>query len=40
MMTKLATVEKKHAIARPLKILIPLIQGELQQGNSAGREHC
>lgn len=27
------------AIARPLKILIPLIQGELQQGNSAGREH-
>jgi hypothetical protein len=27
------------AIARPLKILIPLIQSELQMGNSAGREH-
>jgi hypothetical protein len=26
-------------IARPLKVLIPLIQSELQQGNVAGREH-
>ena len=26
-------------IARPLKVLIPLIQGELHQGNSAGHEH-
>ena len=26
-------------IARPLKVLIPLIQSELQQGNSAGHEH-
>lgn len=28
----------KH-IARPLKVLIPLIQSELQQGNTAGHEH-
>jgi hypothetical protein len=26
-------------IARPLKALIPLIQSELQQGDTAGREH-
>lgn len=28
-----------HDIGRPLKVLIPLIQSELQLGNSAGREH-
>jgi hypothetical protein len=39
-MNRLATVTvNKRAIARPLKILIPLIQGELQLGNSAGHEH-
>jgi hypothetical protein len=26
-------------VGRPLKILIPMIQSELQQGNTAGREH-
>ena len=26
-------------VARPLKVLIPMIQSELQQGNSAGHEH-
>lgn len=26
-------------VSRPLKILIPLIQSELQQGNAAGHEH-
>ena len=26
-------------VARPLKILIPMIQSELQQGNDAGRDH-
>jgi hypothetical protein len=26
-------------ISRPLKVLIPMIQSELQQGNSAGHEH-
>lgn len=26
-------------VARPLKTLIPMIQGELQLGNEAGREH-
>jgi len=26
-------------VGRPLKILIPLIQGELQRGNDAGQEH-
>jgi hypothetical protein len=30
---------KGHNIARSLKVLIPLIQGELQEGNTAGREH-
>jgi hypothetical protein len=39
MMTKLATVEKKHAIARPLKVLVPLIQSEIAAGNEAGLEH-
>ena len=32
-------VLRKTEVARPLKTLIPLIQGELQQGNTAGREH-
>jgi hypothetical protein len=32
-------LRETRQIARPLKILIPLIQGELQQGNDAGREH-
>lgn len=32
-------VQKSRQIARPLKVLIPLIQGELQMGNSAGHEH-
>jgi Protein of unknown function (DUF3102) len=30
---------KAREVARPLKVLIPMIQGELQQGNTAGREH-
>jgi hypothetical protein len=37
-MTKVATFESR-TIARPLKVLIPLIQSELQQGNAAGHEH-
>jgi hypothetical protein len=32
-------IRKSQQIARPLKVLIPLIQSELQQGNSAGQEH-
>jgi hypothetical protein len=32
-------IATKRAVARPLKILVPLIQGELQQGDSAGNEH-
>jgi hypothetical protein len=32
-------VRATRQIARPLKVLIPLIQSELQQGNVAGREH-
>lgn len=32
-------VRKTAEVARPLKILIPLIQSELQMGNNAGREH-
>jgi hypothetical protein len=38
-MTQLATVQSARQISRPLKILVPLIQGELQMGNNAGREH-
>lgn len=34
----LATIRKTE-IARPLKVLIPLIQSELQQGNDAARDH-
>lgn len=29
----------RQQVARPLKVLVPLIQSELQQGNSAGQEH-
>ncbi len=35
----LPATHENRQIARPLKVLIPLIQGELQQGNDAGREH-
>jgi hypothetical protein len=38
-MGKVAAIATPRAIARPLKMLIPLIQSELQQGNSAGHEH-
>jgi hypothetical protein len=39
-MNKPMTVQVEgHKVARPLKILIPLIQSELQHGNSAGHEH-
>jgi Protein of unknown function (DUF3102) len=32
-------IAKKHQIARPLKVLIPMIQGEIQMGNDAGHDH-
>ncbi len=32
-------VASKRQVSRPLKVLIPLIQDELQQGNTAGRMH-
>jgi len=32
-------IRKTQQIARPLKVLVPLIQSELQQGNTAGHEH-
>jgi Protein of unknown function (DUF3102) len=39
-MNKSMAVRKEgRSVARPLKVLIPMIQSELQQGNSAGREH-
>jgi hypothetical protein len=37
--TAIAKVTEGRKVARPLKALIPLIQSELQQGNSAGHEH-
>lgn len=39
MATAIAKVTEGRKVARPLKALIPLIQDELQQGNSAGHEH-
>ena len=38
-MTTVVARPPEHGIARPLKVLIPLIQSELQQGNNAGHEH-
>jgi hypothetical protein len=39
-MNKSMAVRKEgRSVARPLKILIPMIQSELQHGDSAGREH-
>src|SRR5262245_43649064 len=35
----MALKSESRNIARPLKVLIPMIQSELQQGNAAGREH-
>jgi hypothetical protein len=32
-------IRKTQQVARPLKVLIPMIQSELQQGNAAGQEH-
>jgi hypothetical protein len=33
------TVAHKTQVARPLKVLIPMIQSELRQGDSAGQDH-
>lgn len=38
-MTQLARRTATNTIARPLKILVPLIQSELHAGNRAGAEH-
>jgi len=38
-MNKVAVKSETRNIARPLKVLIPMIQSELQQGNAAGQEH-
>jgi Protein of unknown function (DUF3102) len=35
----MAVQSEGRKVARPLKILIPMIQSELQQGNAAGHEH-
>jgi hypothetical protein len=35
----LAVQTEGRKIARPLKVLVPLIQSELHKGNTAGREH-
>lgn|SRR5262249_1844827 len=34
-----ALAKQNRQVARPLKILIPMIQGELQLGNAAGHDH-
>lgn len=38
-MTALAKATSGKRLARPLKILVPLIQGEIAEGHSAGMEH-
>jgi hypothetical protein len=35
----MAVQSEGRKVARPLKVLVPMIQSELQQGNTAGREH-
>jgi hypothetical protein len=35
----MAVQSEGRKVARPLKVLIPMIQSELQQGNKAGQEH-
>jgi Protein of unknown function (DUF3102) len=35
----MAMQSEGRKIGRPLKVLIPMIQSELQQGNTAGQEH-
>jgi Protein of unknown function (DUF3102) len=35
----MAVQSEGRKVARPLKVLIPMIQSELQQGNTAGQEH-
>lgn len=35
----MALQSERRNVARPLKVLIPMIQSELQQGNAAGQEH-
>jgi hypothetical protein len=39
MTTNSVAVQSKRAIARPLKVLIPLIKDELESGDRAGLEH-
>jgi hypothetical protein len=39
MAVAVAKIKEGRSVARPLKVLIPMIQSELQQGNSAGLEH-
>lgn len=39
MATSPAVQTEGRKIGRPLKVLIPMIQSELQQGNDAGQEH-
>jgi len=34
-----ATIEHRRAIARPLKVLVPIITEELQAGDTAGLDH-
>ena len=34
-----AVVRKQHQIARPLKVLVPLIQNELIEASAAGLDH-
>lgn len=38
-MTAQIATRQSRAVSRPLKVLIPLIQSELQQGNDAGQTH-
>jgi hypothetical protein len=38
-MNRLQRVQSRTQISRPLKVLIPLIKDELQEGDAAGHEH-
>ena len=39
MKTDMQTAKKETALARPLKVLVPLIREEIEAGESAGMEH-
>jgi hypothetical protein len=38
-MAQLATLSRSHTVARPIKVLVPLIKEDLRRGDTAGMEY-